>query len=192
VISGFRVAFGGAQYIWGIDPDITCLGKIIGGGFPIGAFGGKRHIMERLAPLGDVYQAGTLSGNPVAVRAGIHVLGRLKGSAAYIYPRLALMGEKLSAAMLEITQRWGIPYRINSITGMFTGFFSPSAVTDYEKAASCDRELYEKFFKGMLAEGIFFAPSQFEASFLTCAFGAPETDRTIEAAEKVFSAILAD
>ena len=192
VISGFRVAFGGAQYIWGIDPDITCLGKIIGGGFPIGAFGGKRQIMERLAPLGDVYQAGTLSGNPVAVRAGIHVLGRLKESAADIYPRLALMGERFSAAMLEITQRWGIPYRINSITGMFTGFFSPSAVTDYEKAASCDRELYEKFFKGMLAEGIFFAPSQFEASFFTCAFGTPEIDRTIEAAGKVFSAILAD
>jgi glutamate-1-semialdehyde 2,1-aminomutase len=192
VITGFRVGFGGAQHIWGIDPDITCLGKIIGGGFPVGAFGGKRRIMERLAPLGDVYQAGTLSGNPVAVRAGIHVLGRLKGAAADIYPGLALMGERLSGAMLEITQRYDIPYRINSITGMFTGFFSRSAVTDYDMAASCDRELYEKFFKGMLAEGIFFAPSQFEASFFTCAFGTPEIDRTIEAAGKVFSAILKD
>ena len=190
VISGFRVAFGGAQHIWGIDPDITCLGKIIGGGFPIGAFGGKRHIMERLAPLGDVYQAGTLSGNPVAVRAGIHVLGRLKTGAGGIYPGFARMGERLSGAMLETAQQHGVPYRINAITGMFTGFFSRDAVTGYDAAAACDRELYEKFFKGMLAEGIFFAPSQFEASFFTCAFSTPEIDRTIEAAGKVFSTIL--
>lgn len=190
VISGFRVAFGGAQHIWGIDPDITCLGKVIGGGFPIGAFGGKRHIMERLAPLGDVYQAGTLSGNPVAVRAGIHVLGRLKTGAGEIYPGFTRMGERLSGAMLETARQNGIPYRINSITGMFTGFFSRDAVTGYDAAAACDRELYEKFFKGMLAEGIFFAPSQFEASFFTCAFSTPEIDRTIEAAGKVFGTIL--
>ena len=190
VISGFRVAFGGAQQIWGIDPDITCLGKIIGGGFPIGAFGGKRHIMERLAPLGDVYQAGTLSGNPVAVRAGIHVLGRLQDGAGEIYPGFARLGERLSGAMLETAHQHGIPYRVNSITGMFTGFFSRDAVTGYDAAAACDRELYEKFFKGMLAEGVFFAPSQFEASFFTCAFSTPEIDRTIEAAGKVFSTIL--
>ncbi len=190
VISGFRVAFGGAQQIWGIDPDITCLGKIIGGGFPIGAFGGKRHIMERLAPLGDVYQAGTLSGNPVAVRAGIHVLGRLGSGRGEIYPGFARMGERLSAAMLETAGQHGVPYRINAITGMFTGFFSRDAVTGYDAAAACDRGLYEKFFKGMLAEGVFFAPSQFEASFFTCAFSTAEIDRTIEAAGKVFGTIL--
>ena len=189
VISGFRVSFGGAQHIWGIDPDITCLGKIIGGGFPIGAFGGKRHIMEHLAPSGNVYQAGTLSGNPVAVRAGLHVLGRLKSDAGEIYPGFARTGQQLSGAILEIASRYGVPYRINSITGMFTGFFSRSAVEDYESAAACDRELYEKFFKGMLENGIFFAPSQFEASFLTCALGESEIDRTIQVCEKVFSTI---
>ncbi|MBP1748076.1 MAG: glutamate-semialdehyde -aminomutase [Deltaproteobacteria bacterium] len=191
VISGFRVSFGGAQHIYGIDPDLTCLGKIIGGGFPIGAFGGKRHIMGRLAPSGDVYQAGTLSGNPIAVRAGIYVVGRLQSNAREIYPGFARDGQALSNAMLEIAGRYGVPYQINSTTGMFTGFFSRSAVTDYESAAACDRELYEKFFKGMLEEGIFFAPSQFEASFLTCAFGEPEINRTIEACEKVFSTIRA-
>ncbi len=190
VISGFRVGFGGAQHIWGIDPDLTCLGKIIGGGFPVGAFGGKRHIMERLAPLGDIYQAGTLSGNPVAVRAGIHVLGRLKSNAGEIYPGFAGAGERLSGAVLEIAGRYGVPYRINSITGMFTGFFSRSAVTDYESASACDRELYEKFFKGMLENGIFFAPSQFEASFFTCALSQSDIDRTIEACENVFRTIV--
>lgn len=189
VISGFRVSFGGVQHIHGIDPDITCLGKIIGGGFPIGAFGGKRNIMERLAPTGDVYQAGTLSGNPVAVRAGIHVLGRLKSNAGEIYSGFAKTGRRLSGAMLEIAARHGVPYRVNSTTGMFTGFFSRPEVKDYESAAACDRELYEKFFKGMLEEGIFFAPSQFEASFFTCALGDKEIDRTIEAGEKVFSTI---
>lgn len=189
VISGFRVSFGGAQHIWGVDPDLTCLGKIIGGGFPVGAFGGKGRIMERLAPAGDVYQAGTLSGNPVAVRAGIHVLGRLKDNAGTIYSGFAKTGQKLSGAMLEIAARCGVPYRVNSITGMFTGFFSRSEVKDYESAAACDRELYEKFFKGMLEEGIFFAPSQFEASFLTCASSDREIDRTIQACEKVFGAI---
>ncbi len=189
VISGFRVCFGGAQHIYGIDPDITCLGKIIGGGFPMGAFGGKRNIMERLAPLGDVYQAGTLSGNPVAVRAGIHVLRRLQSNAGEIYPRFEEAGRELSGAMLEVAAKYAVPFRINSITGMFTGFFSGSEVNSYESAAACDRELYEKFFKGMLGEGIFFAPSQFEASFLTCALGDPEIDRTIEASKKVFSTI---
>jgi glutamate-1-semialdehyde 2,1-aminomutase len=192
VISGFRVRFGGAQHTWGIDPDITCLGKIIGGGFPIGAFGGKRQIMERLAPLGDVYQAGTLSGNPIAVRAGIHVLGRLKSGAGEIYPGFARMGERLSLSMFEIARRHGVPYQVNGATGMFTGFFSRDAVTDYDGAAACDRGLYEKFFKGMLTEGIFFAPSQFEASFFNCAFEEREIDRTLAAAEKVFSTILKD
>lgn len=190
VISGFRIAFGGAQHTWGIDPDITCLGKIIGGGFPIGAFGGKKRIMERLAPLGDVYQAGTLSGNPVAVRAGIHVLGRLKSGAGEIYTGFARLGERLSGGMLEIARRRGVPYRVNGTTGMFTGFFSRDAVVDYDTAAACDRALYERFFKGMLSEGVFFAPSQFEASFFTCAFSILEIDRTLEAAEKVFSTIL--
>ncbi|NLT24455.1 MAG: glutamate-1-semialdehyde 2,1-aminomutase [Syntrophorhabdus sp.] len=186
VISGFRVAFGGAQHIYGIDPDITCLGKIIGGGFPIGAFGGKRHIMERLAPLGDVYQAGTLSGNPVAVRAGLHVLRGLRSASGEVYPRLESAGRTLSNAMVSIAGRYGIPYRVNSTTGMFTGFFSEAPVTDYDSAAASDRNLYERFFKAMLDEGVFFAPSQFEASFVTLTLGQAEIERTVAACEKVF------
>ncbi len=189
VISGFRVAFGGAQHIYGIDPDMTCLGKIIGGGFPIGAFGGKKHIMERLAPLGDVYQAGTLSGNPVAVRAGLHVLSSLKSASGEAYPRLEKAGRALSKEMTSIAGRHGIPYRVNSTTGMFTGFFSGTPVTDYDSAAASDRGLYERFFKAMLEEGVFFAPSQFEASFVTLALGQTEIERTLAACEKVLGRI---
>lgn len=189
VISGFRVMYGGAQHVYGIDPDLTCLGKIIGGGFPIGAFGGKRNIMEQLAPLGNVYQAGTLSGNPIAVRAGLFVLRHLKDNWQDIYPAFAEKAGVLSEEILALAKRFGIPYHINAITGMFTGFFSPVPVTNYETAAACDRELYEKFFKGMLERGVFFAPSQFEASFFTAAFGRPEMDLTIEACEYVFSTI---
>ena len=189
VITGFRVAFGGAQHIYGIDPDITCLGKIIGGGFPIGAFGGKRDIMERLAPLGNVYQAGTLSGNPVAVRAGLYVLEYLRRNADAVYVRLEKAGQALSKEIAAIAGRYDIPYRINSITGMFTGFFSGAPVTGYDAAASSDRDLYEKFFKAMLDEGIFFAPSQFEASFVTLTLHQSEIERTVAAFEKVFRGI---
>ncbi len=189
VISGFRVAFGGAQHIYGIDPDMTCLGKIIGGGFPIGAFGGKRRIMERLAPLGDVYQAGTLSGNPVAVRAGLYVLGILGNASGEVYPRLERAGQTLSKEMVSIAGRYGVPYRVNSTTGMFTGFFSETPVTDYDSAAASDRVLYERFFKAMLDEGVFFAPSQFEASFVTLTLDQAEIERTVAACEKVFRSI---
>ncbi|MDD3845122.1 MAG: glutamate-1-semialdehyde 2,1-aminomutase [Syntrophorhabdaceae bacterium] len=189
VITGFRVTFGGAQHIYDIDPDITCLGKIIGGGFPIGAFGGKRHIMERLAPLGDVYQAGTLSGNPVAVRAGLHVLDFLRRNSDELYARLNSTGLTLSKEIAAIAGRYEIPYRINSITGMFTGFFSRNAVTGCAAAAASDRDLYERFFKAMLDEGIFFAPSQFEASFVTLTLHQAEIDRTVGAYEKVFRGI---
>jgi glutamate-1-semialdehyde 2,1-aminomutase len=189
VISGFRVTFGGAQHIYGIDPDITCLGKIIGGGFPIGAFGGKRHIMERLAPLGDVYQAGTLSGNPVAVRAGLHVLSGLKDASGEVYPRLEKAGHTLSKEMTSTAGRHGIPYTVNSTTGMFTGFFSETPVRDYDSAAASDRGLYERFFKAMLDEGVFFAPSQFEASFVTLTLDQTEIERTVAACEKAFRTI---
>lgn len=191
VITGFRVAFGGAQHLFGIDPDLTCLGKIIGGGFPIGAFGGKKHIMDRLAPLGDVYQAGTLSGNPVAVRAGLHVLGFLKGNADAVYARLSEGAKALARQASAAAARHGIPYRVNSITGMFTGFFSEAAVTGYDAAAAADRDLYERFFKAMLDEGIFFAPSQFEASFVTLTLGETEIERTAAAFDRVFRDIRA-
>jgi glutamate-1-semialdehyde 2,1-aminomutase len=187
VITGFRVAYGGAQRLFGLDPDITCLGKIIGGGFPIGAFGGKRMIMERLAPMGDVYQAGTLSGNPIAVRAGIYVLKLLRERPPYD----ALHGkvEFLKGHILETAARWGIDYRINSITGMFTGFFSKDEVCDYETAAKANRTLYERFFKAMLEEGIFLAPSPFEAAFVTVSHGEEELRKTVEVYEKVFAGL---
>ncbi len=185
VITGFRIAFGGAQHIYDIDPDLTCLGKIIGGGFPIGAFGGKRQIMDRLAPQGDVYQAGTLSGNPVAVRAGLYVLAYLKEN-GHVYATMRENANILAKEVTAIAVKHGVPYRINSMTGIFTGFFSDRDVTGYETAAASDRGLYERFFKGMLEEGIFFAPSQFEASFITLTSGEVEMQKTIAACEKVF------
>jgi glutamate-1-semialdehyde 2,1-aminomutase len=189
VITGFRVAYGGAQHIYGIKPDITCLGKIIGGGFPIGAFGGRKEIMECLAPLGAVYQAGTLSGNPVAVRAGICVLTYLKE-----HPEVyAMMGERvdaLKAAILGIAKRQGIPYTVNSATGMFTGFFTEHDVRDDKSASAANRMIYERFFKRMLEEGIFFAPSLFEASFVTLSYGDKEMTKTVEACERVFKGLL--
>jgi len=188
VITGFRVAYGGAQHIYGIDPDITCLGKIIGGGFAIGAFGGKRKIMEALAPLGDTYQAGTLSGNPVAVRAGIYTLQYLRDHKES-YGQMNHRMEAAKKSILEIARTHNIPYRINSTTGMFTGFFSERDVKDYESATACDRKAYERFFKLMLDEGIFFAPSQFEASIVTLCHKEKEIFRTVESYEKVFRAM---
>ena len=188
VITGFRVAYGGAQHIYGIDPDITCLGKIIGGGFAIGAFGGKRKIMEALAPLGDTYQAGTLSGNPVTVRAGIYTLQYLRDHKEN-YGQMNHRMEAAKKSILEIARTHNIPYRINSTTGMFTGFFSERDVNDYESATACDRKAYERFFKLMLDEGIFFAPSQFEASIVTLCHKEKEIFRTVESYEKVFRAM---
>jgi glutamate-1-semialdehyde 2,1-aminomutase len=188
VITGFRVAYGGAQHIYGIDPDITCLGKIIGGGFAIGAFGGKRKIMEALAPLGDTYQAGTLSGNPVTVRAGIYTLQYLRDHKEN-YGQMNHRMEAAKKSILEIARTHNIPYRINSTTGMFTGFFSERDVNDYESATACDRKAYERFFKLMLDEGIFFAPSQFEASIVTLCHKEKEILRTVESYEKVFRAM---
>jgi glutamate-1-semialdehyde 2,1-aminomutase len=185
VITGFRVAFGGAQSLYGIRPDLTCLGKIIGGGFPIGSFGGRKEIMERVSPLGDVYQAGTLSGNPIATRAGVYVLSYLKEHQD-TYEVLRRRGETLKSGMLECARRYGIAYTVNSATGMFTGFFTESDVRGYDAANSSDRKAYEKYFKGMLDEGIFFAPSQFEAAFLTLSHGDDDLAKTLDACEKVF------
>jgi glutamate-1-semialdehyde 2,1-aminomutase len=184
VITGFRVTYGGAQHIYDVKPDLTCLGKIIGGGFPIGAFGGKKEIMERLAPLGDVYQAGTLSGNPIAVRAGIYVLKYLEKYLPYkmLRERVEFLHERIT----ELAVKSGVHYRINGVTGMFTGFFSHDEVWDYETAVKSDKALYEKFFKLMKEEGIFFAPSPFEASFLTLEHREEELLKTVDAYGKIF------
>lgn len=185
VITGFRVTYGGAQHVYGIDPDITCLGKIIGGGFAIGAFGGRREIMETLAPLGETYQAGTLSGNPIAVRAGIYTLKYLK-ERRDLYEAMLQRIEQIGSSVLELARRYGMPYQINSATGMFTGFFSESTVWDYDSALLSSRNRYGAFFKAMLEEGIFFAPSQFEASIVTLCHGDDEAVRTVTAYDKVF------
>jgi glutamate-1-semialdehyde 2,1-aminomutase len=186
VITGFRVGYGGAQAAYGLKPDITCLGKIIGGGFPIGAFGGKREVMERIAPLGDVYQAGTLSGNPVAVRAGLYTL-RYLGEHGSAYETMASLVGDLKIQLLGVAQKHGIPYVVNSIGSMFTGFFSTVPVRDYESAVGSERGLYERFFKAMSEEGIFFAPSPFEASFVTVPYGEKERAKTVEAYDRVFA-----
>jgi len=185
VITGFRVTYGGACTMYGIEPDIICLGKIIGGGFPIGAFGGKKEIMEKIAPLGNVYHAGTLSGNPVAVRAGIYVLKYLKDHSPYeLFDKQAGI---LKEHIVKIAAHYNIPYTINSVTGMFTGFFSKKEVSHYTEALEIDRAMYQRFFRYMLEEGIFFAPSPFEASFFTISHGGKEINHTIEAYEKVFA-----
>jgi glutamate-1-semialdehyde 2,1-aminomutase len=187
VITGFRVTFGGAQSLFGIKPDLTCLGKIMGGGFPIGAFGGRRDIMENLAPLGGVYQAGTLAGNPIAVRAGLHVLQRLKETNPY--DELSRTLDSLKKGVMEIARKEGVFYQINALASMFTGFFSSRPVMDYESAMASDRGLYETFFKVMREEGIFFAPSQFEAAFLTMTYNDKDLNATLEAYSKVFHKI---
>ncbi len=187
VITGFRIAYGGAQELYGVRPDLTCLGKIIGGGFPIGAFGGRRELMEKVAPLGGVYQAGTLSGNPVAVRAGIYTLTRLKEEMPYGLLRARV--ERLGTAISQVAREEGVAYSINGVTSMFTGFFNDRDVIDYETAVSSDRRLYEVFFKAMLEEGIFFAPSQFEAAFLTLAHDDEVVEKTVETARRVFRKI---
>ena len=186
VITGFRVTFGGVQSLHGIKPDLTCLGKIIGGGFPIGAVGGRKDIMEQLAPLGPVYQAGTLSGNPIATRAGIYVLQYLKRNSD-VYDLLHERGEKLKSGMIGIARKYNILFIINSTTGMFTGFFSRHTAVDYATADASDRKIYAKYFRAMLNEGVFFAPSQFEAAFLTLAHDDDVIDRTLEACETVFA-----
>lgn len=188
VITGFRVTYGGAQHVYGIDPDITCLGKIIGGGFAIGAFGGKKHIMEALAPLGDTYQAGTLSGNPLAVRAGIYTLEYLRDN-RNVYDQMSRRMNAAKDSIHDIALKYNIPYRVNSTTGMFTGFFSKQDVHDYESATLCDKKGYETFFKLMIEEGIFFAPSQFEASIVTLCHKEKEIQKTIDAYDKVFKAM---
>ena len=188
VITGFRVIYGGAQHVYDIKPDLTCLGKIIGGGFPIGAFGGRKEIMSMIAPLGAVYQAGTLSGNPIAVRAGIYVLDYLKKNPG-IYGAMNDNLHALRKELLTIADRYGVPYQINLITGMFTGFFTDRPVDGYDDALTSSRTVHEKFFKMMLEEGIFFAPSPFEASFLTASHGHEEITRTLDAYERVFKAL---
>ncbi|RMG60948.1 MAG: glutamate-1-semialdehyde-2,1-aminomutase [Deltaproteobacteria bacterium] len=184
VISGFRVAPGGAQELFGIPADLTVLGKIIGGGLPVGAFGGKREIMEHISPTGPVYQAGTLSGNPLAVTAGIATLTRLKDRK--LYRDLEEKTAALVEALRDLAGRYGVPSVINRVGSMFTAFFTDlKEVTDYDSARKSDTEKYARYFHGMLERGVYFAPSQFEAAFVSAAHTKKDIDATIRAAEEV-------
>jgi glutamate-1-semialdehyde 2,1-aminomutase len=185
VMTGFRVALGGAQAHYGITPDLTTLGKVIGGGMPVGAFGGKREIMEKIAPLGPVYQAGTLSGNPIAMSAGLKTLELI--SAPGFYPALAEKVEYMTNGILAAAQAAGIAMTCNRVGGMFGLFFTDKQVTRFDEATQCNIDQFRTFFHGMLDEGIYMAPSAYEAGFVSSMHMIDELDETIEAAKKVFS-----
>jgi glutamate-1-semialdehyde 2,1-aminomutase len=188
VMTGFRVALGGAQALYGVRPDLTTLGKIIGGGMPVGAFGGRRDIMERLAPLGPVYQAGTLSGNPVAMTAGLTTLRLL--SAPGFHQRLLASTDDLIRRLAESASAAGVALSTNHVCGMFGLFFTDERQVDrYAKVMACNVERFKRFFHGMLDEGIYFAPSAFEAGFLSAAHSPADIDATIAAAGRVFATL---
>jgi len=187
VMTGFRVAAGGAQALYGIQPDLTTLGKIIGGGMPVGAFGGRRALMEQLAPLGPIYQAGTLSGNPVAMAAGLATLALI--STPDFHANLAAKTWHLCDGLTRIAQGAGIPLTANSVGGMFGIFFTDAIVTTYAQAVACNVERFKAFFHGMLAEGVYLAPSAFEAGFLSSAHTEDEIAATLTAAQRVFAQI---
>jgi glutamate-1-semialdehyde 2,1-aminomutase len=184
VMTGFRLAKGGAQERFGISPDLTCLGKIIGGGLPVGAFGGRGEIMDCLAPLGPVYQAGTLSGNPIAMAAGIATLKALQKDDAY--RELEKSGAQLEAGIKAAANRAKIPIQFNRCGSMFCNYFTAKPVSNLLEAMKSDRARFAKFFHGMLDAGIYLAPSQFESGFISLAHSAADIERTIQTAAKVF------
>ncbi|OGX11089.1 MAG: glutamate-1-semialdehyde-2,1-aminomutase [Omnitrophica bacterium RIFOXYB12_FULL_50_7] len=187
VMSGFRLTYGGAQKIFKVTPDLTCMGKIIGGGMPLGAFGGRAAVMKVLAPLGPAYQAGTLSGNPVAVTAGITTLRCLARLGSY--PSLVARTKKLCAGIQKAADDSGIKVRVNSIGSMFTVFFTDRNVTDYETAKSQNGTLFRKFFHALLEQGVYFAPSPFEANFVSFAHTDQDIERTIKVVREAFQKI---
>ncbi len=190
VMTGFRVALGGAQSYYGIKPDLTTLGKIIGGGMPVGAFGGKREIMQHIAPLGAVYQAGTLSGNPVAMAAGLAALTEI--SKAGVYEALTAKTTALLAGLQAAADKAGVPFTTNQVGGMFGLFFTEQAtVTSYQQATLCNIEAFKRFFHLMLAEGVYLAPSAYEAGFLSLAHSEQDLATTIAAAERAFNQLRA-
>lgn len=187
VITGFRVAFGGAQELYGVIPDLTCLGKIIGGGFPVGAFGGKSEIMDCVAPVGSVYQAGTLSGNPIAMTAGLATLRVL--SNPNVYDLLNRKGKLLSEGLQQNARELGIDAFFTRVGSMSCMFFSSQEVVDYQSAKTSDTEMYAKYFKTMLEQGIYLAPSQFEACFVSLAHSDEDIERTIQANRRALQMI---
>jgi glutamate-1-semialdehyde 2,1-aminomutase len=187
VMTGFRVAYGGAQALYEIKPDLSCFGKIIGGGLPVGAYGGRRDIMDHIAPQGPVYQAGTLSGNPLAMAAGIATLKQLQKKG--FYEKLEKKSARLTAGLAQAAARAGIPAQTDHAGSMLGLFFCDKPVKSFADAKTCDLPLFSKFYQGMRAEGVYIAPSQFEALFLSAAHTNEQIDATVQAAEKVLSGL---
>jgi glutamate-1-semialdehyde 2,1-aminomutase len=188
VISGFRAAYGGAQAVYGVRPDLTCIGKVVGGGLPAAAFGGRTDVMDRLAPLGDVYQAGTLSGNPVAMSAGLRTLELLRRPGTY--QRLEELGARLEAGLARAARDAGLPFCINRTGSVQTLFFTAGPVRDYDSARKADTARYGAFFRGMRERGIFLPPSQFEGMFLSLAHTENEVEEITSAAREVLGALV--
>jgi glutamate-1-semialdehyde 2,1-aminomutase len=187
VITGFRLSYGGAQEVFGVKPDLTCLGKIIGGGLPVGAYGGRREIMEMMAPSGPVYQAGTLSGNPIAMTAGIETLRTL--SRPGTYEELEVKSKRLQHGLVAALKDAGPSARINRVASLMTVFFTGSEVTDYESASTSDTACFAKVHRGLLAEGIYWPPAQFEALFVSLAHSEDDIDLTIRAFRKAVAIV---
>jgi len=185
VMTGFRVALGGAQQLYGIEPDMTCLGKIIGGGVPCGAFGGRQDLMELLAPLGPVYQAGTLSGNPLAMAAGAATVGHLIAHAEEIYAHLDALSDALVEGVLAAARHAGVPMTANRVGSMFTWFFTAEHVADFDGAATSDTDRFGRFHGGMMERSVWLPPSQYEAAFLSAAHSDHDVAMTIQAAANV-------
>jgi glutamate-1-semialdehyde 2,1-aminomutase len=187
VMTGFRVAFGGAQELYNIRPDLTTLGKIIGGGLPVGAYGGRAEIMDLVAPLGPMYQAGTLSGNPLAMAAGCATLKHLGHHKQEIYPRLEKLSDELVRGVSAVAKDAGVSLCHNRVGSMFTWFFTPGPVTDWESASKSKTEVFARFFHGMLDNGVYLPPSQYEAAFLSAAHTEQDVQQTIAAAKQAIA-----
>ena len=190
VMPGFRVALGGAVQLYGIDADLVTLGKIVGGGLPVGVFGGKRRFMDLLAPLGPVYQAGTLSGNPLAMAAGIATIGYLQEHAAEVYAKIEGTSKAVAEGVAAEAAKAGVPLMTNRVGAMWTWFFTPGRIKDYDDAAKSDTAAFGRFHRAMLEQGVWLPPSQFEAAFLGTAHGDAEVSATIDAARTGFEAVL--
>ena len=187
VMTGFRVAWGGAQRLYGVQPDLTCLGKVVGGGLPAAAYGGRRDWMRRVAPEGDVYQAGTLSGNPLAMAAGLATLRRLDRPG--VYDRLGARTAQLAEGLREAARERGVEFSASSVGGMFGFFFHPGPVTSFGDARKCHPGRFRRFFSGMLRNGIYLAPSPFEAGFVSLAHRAADVDQTLEVAGRALQSV---
>ncbi len=187
VMTGFRVALGGAQELYDVDPDLTALGKVIGGGLPVGAYAGRRSIMETVAPAGPMYQAGTLSGNPLAMTAGIETLKELRSPG--LFDEMVARTERLCAGIGEAARSVGVPVFQTQVGTMFCTYFTEGPVTDYASAKTSDSESFGRFFQAMLEQGVYLAPSQFEAGFTSTVHSVEVIDATVEAGQRAFRSV---